>query len=95
MSRVAHYRVVGTFDMASAAQVATVDIDRDVGTFAVRPYKKRKTYELPLAYVAAMVCRAVIASEVRKKRQEKAERARERKADAKRRAAERRRESKR
>lgn len=65
MSRVARFRVVGTFDMASAAQVATVEIDRDVGTISVRPLRRKRKYELPLSYVAALICRQVVAAEVR------------------------------
>lgn len=71
MSR-AKFRVVGTFDMASAAQVATVTIDREISTFSVRPLHRKKTYTLPLAYVAAMVTRAIIQAELREKRAAKA-----------------------
>ena len=68
MSRVARFRVVGTFDMASAAQVATVEVDRDVATFSVRPLRRKRKYSLPLATVAAMVVRLIVQAELREKR---------------------------
>lgn len=72
VSRVARFRVAGVFDMASAMQEATVEIDRDVGTLSVRPLRRRKRYTLPLAYVAALVARLCVQAELREKRAAKA-----------------------
>ncbi len=47
-------------------------IDREAGTFAVRPYRRRKSYALPLGVVATMVCRAIVMAEAREKRLAKA-----------------------
>ncbi len=45
----------------------TVTIDRGAGTFSVRPYRRRRAYELPLAFVAQLVAERIIKSEAREK----------------------------
>jgi hypothetical protein len=44
---------------------ATVTIDRKLGLIAVRPKGRRRTYELPLAFVAEMVVAKVVKQELR------------------------------
>jgi hypothetical protein len=66
--KAAHCRVVGCFDMASRPQIATITIDRDRLLFSVRPLRRRRAYELPLATVGEMVVRRIIAHEVAEKR---------------------------
>jgi hypothetical protein len=78
--RPSRFRVYGRFDSASAVQVATITIDRDTKVFKVRPLRRRRSYDLDLATVAAIVCQKVIAYEVMEKRRAKAERRRARKA---------------
>ncbi len=70
--RQAKFRVYGRFDSAGAAQVATVTVDRDTKVFKVRPLKRRRTYDLDLAAVAAIVVQRVIWFEVMEKRKAKA-----------------------
>lgn len=70
--RPARARVVGHFDSAGPPQDATVTIDRDRGLFEVRPFRRRKSYTLPLAKVAEMVAQRCIKAEVMTKRFEKA-----------------------
>ncbi len=62
------FRVVGTFDLAGGAQVATVEIDRASGIVSVRPFRRRRAYSLPLADIAAWICQVIIRSEVRERR---------------------------
>jgi hypothetical protein len=66
--RRSRFRVVARLDLASRASVGTVTIDRGAGLFSVRPLRRRRVYELPLADVAAMVVRSIIAAEVRERR---------------------------
>lgn len=61
-------RVMGTFDMASGVQVATVIVDRDAGLISVRVLKKKRVYTLPLASVASMICGVIIRAELREKK---------------------------
>lgn len=68
----AHFRVHGRLDMASRPTPGTVTIDRRAGTFTVRPLRRRKTYELPLSDVAAMVVRRIVNAEIFAKRLAKA-----------------------
>lgn len=77
MSR-ATFRVFGSLDSAGRATNGTVTIDRAAGLFSVRPYRRRRTYVLPLADVATMVCRNILRIEVaeRKKAKRDARRAR-------------------
>lgn len=63
---VARFKVFGrNFD---GTKEATVEIDRGPGIFRVRPLRRRKVYELPLAYVAEMVLWSCIKAEVREKK---------------------------
>ena len=72
MTRVAaRVRVAGRFDMASRVQEATVTIDRERALFAVRPLRRHRIYELPLAHVAEWVVRSIITREVRERREAK------------------------
>ena len=64
-------RVFARLDSASREQWGTVSIDRESGTFAVRPLRRRREYVLPLSVIAEMVCRRIIASEVATKRKAK------------------------
>jgi hypothetical protein len=58
--RVARFKVAGSFDSAGAAQFATVEVGRDDrALFSVRPYRRRRVYELPLAVVAEIVAHRV------------------------------------
>jgi hypothetical protein len=70
--------VFGRFDSAGSPQEATVTVDRDTKVLKVRPLRRRRSYDLDLAAVAAIVCRLVIAHEVREKKA--ARKARRRKA---------------
>ena len=65
---VAKFKVVGRLDMASRPSVGTVLIDRQAGLFSVRPLRRHKMYTLPLSSVAELVCRSIIAAEVREKK---------------------------
>ena len=60
---VARARVAGRFD-AGRLQEATVTVDRRRLLFSVRPLRRRRAYELPLALVAEMVCLRVIRFEL-------------------------------
>ncbi len=71
MTRPARARVVGRFDTAQL-QEATVEIDRVRGLFSVRPLRRRRRYELPLALVAEIVCLRVIRAELVEKKRERA-----------------------
>mgnify|MGYP001564365114 CR=1 FL=1 len=62
--RRARLRVIGRFDAASRTQEATVEIDRAALLFSVRPLRRRRTYVLPLATVAEIVCQRIIKAEV-------------------------------
>jgi len=54
--------------MASRASFGTVTIDRGADLFSVRPLRRHRVYTLPLSTVAELVCRTIIAGEVREKR---------------------------
>ncbi len=60
-----HFKVSGQFN---GARTATVTIDRELGLITVRPYKRRKTYELPLAWAAETIIWHVIKVEAAEKR---------------------------
>jgi hypothetical protein len=79
VSRPAHFKVYGKF-RGGASMPGTVTIDRDVGLFTVRPYKKQTKYELPLSAVAEFVVWHCVKKDVK---EEKARKKRER-ADKKR-----------
>lgn len=68
MSARAHFRVVGRLDSAGPLVAGKVTIDRRAGLFAVRPMRRRRTYELPLSTVAEMVVARIIRAEVFAKR---------------------------
>lgn len=62
---VAKFRVFGrNYD---GPREATVEIDRGPGIFKVRPLRRRKTFELPLSYVAEMVMWSVLRADAREK----------------------------
>jgi len=65
----AKFQVDWSFDGTDSV---TVFINREAGTFTVRPYRRHQSYELPLAFVAQIVAERVIKAEVLKKRLEKA-----------------------
>lgn len=69
--RKAKFRVHGTFDSCGSPQVATVTIDRDTKMFRVRPLRRKRTYELTLAAVAAWVCKQIIIYEYNEKQRAK------------------------
>jgi hypothetical protein len=58
------FSVVGRLDSASRVQAGTVIISRTSGTFTVRPYRRRRTYVLPLSTVAEIVCQKILRSEL-------------------------------
>ena len=68
MSRVARFRVLAPLDMAGGAVAGTVEVDREAGTFSVRPLRRHRVYALPMAVVATMVCRAIVRAEEAEKR---------------------------
>lgn len=59
-----HFPVYWRFDGTSQG---TVTIDRGSGTFAVRLYRRRRAYELPLAFVAQLIAERVMKAEAREK----------------------------
>lgn len=65
-----HMRVVGCLDV-SRPQQGTVTIDRGAGLFAVRPYRRRREYVLPLSTVAEIVVARVVKAEVAARRAER------------------------
>jgi len=54
-------KVLGRIDGAAGA---TVTIDRKLRLFTVRPKGRRRTFELPLAFVAEMVVAKVVKQEL-------------------------------
>ena len=65
-----HFRVVGTLDGAGGVRRGKVTITPD-GFFQVRPFRRRRVFELPLSAVADMVCKRTILAEVKVKRADK------------------------
>jgi hypothetical protein len=63
--RPAHFRVEGRFD---GTRSATVTVDRLRGLISVRPARRRRVYELPLAAVAAGIIYDVTKAELAAKR---------------------------
>jgi len=55
------FKVAGRFD---GAPTATVSIDRASGVVSVRPLRRKRTYDLPLAMVAAIIVERIIKAEV-------------------------------
>lgn len=70
--RPARTKVLGVFDR-SKPEWATVTLEREYELFVVRPLRRRRTYELPLHVVAAMVVQRVVKAEVFKAKMEKAQ----------------------
>lgn len=63
---VSRFRVYGKdFD---GVNVATVEIDRGPMVFRVRPLRRRKVYELPLAFVAESVMWQIERAQAREKK---------------------------
>jgi hypothetical protein len=58
------FPVVGRLDHASRLQAGTVIISRTSGIFTVRPYRRRRTYTLPLSTVAEIVCQRILRTEL-------------------------------
>jgi hypothetical protein len=68
MARVARFKVAGQFT-GGGYTMATITIDRsEAALFSVRPARKRKLYELPLAKVAEFVVWHVVKYELAQKR---------------------------
>jgi hypothetical protein len=67
MARCAHFRVAGRFD---GTTVATITIEETFGVtfFRVRPFRRRKTFELLLADVARGVIYDVTKRELAERR---------------------------
>lgn len=68
MSRRALFKVYGSPRDLDGRCEATVIIDRRLALIAVRPARRRRTYELPLADIAAVVIHRVVLAEAREKR---------------------------
>jgi hypothetical protein len=66
-SRKCRFRVVAKLDRG-VPQEGTVEIDRASGFVFVRPLRRRRTYVLTLARVAAFVVHTVVRAEVAEKR---------------------------
>ncbi len=60
----AHFTIAWNFD---GTKSATVTINRRAGTFEVRPFRRRKSYVLPLADVADIVAHRIAKAAVRAK----------------------------
>jgi hypothetical protein len=65
VSRLARFKVYGRFDGATQT---TVEVDRAALLITVRPYKRRRTYTLPLAAVAEGVIWRIAKAEAAEKR---------------------------
>ena len=74
MSRIARFRVSGRLDRASVASEGTVSIDRATGIVEVRPLRRRKTYQMPLAEVARWIVEVNVRAEVAEKKARKRKR---------------------
>lgn len=66
--RKARFEVFERLDMASVPQRGTLTIDRQSGLCSVRPKRRRRTFDLPLSFVARMICRHVIMGELAEKK---------------------------
>jgi hypothetical protein len=58
------FAVIGRLDNAARPQAGTVIVSRTSGTFTVRPYRRRRTYTLPLSTVAEIVCQRILRAEL-------------------------------
>lgn len=74
MSRRARFRVIGRLDRAGGVTTGTVTIDRATGILEVRPLRRRRVYQMPLAVVADMVVRTLVVAELRERRAARAKR---------------------
>lgn len=75
----AHFRIRPVrLHLASRDSAGTVTIDRDAGTFAVRPLHSRRLFVLPLNQVASGVVRSILAGEAIEARRQKDARRKER-----------------
>jgi len=63
--RDAHFIVSGALDGTGRRMRGSVTIERSRLLFRVRPHRRRRVYELPLAVVADLVVRKVVLAEVR------------------------------
>ncbi|MGH9651509.1 MAG: hypothetical protein ACRD3I_13710 [Terriglobales bacterium] len=61
MTKKAYFPVVGRFNGRPGA--ARVIVERGVGLFGVREFRRRRVYTLPLATVAEMVVYAIVKRE--------------------------------
>jgi hypothetical protein len=59
-----HFRVSAELDGRGRFTEATVTVHRGALVLEVRPLRRRRSYELPLAEVAAMVYQRIIRAEV-------------------------------
>lgn len=64
----ARFHVFERLDAASTPQHGTLTIDRESGLCSVRPKRRRRTFDLPLSFVARMICRHVLMAELAEKR---------------------------
>lgn len=64
---VARFRVVALLEDASRPAQGTVLVEREAGLFSVRQLRRHRLYTLPLADVASMVVRRIVAAEAREK----------------------------
>ena len=62
---ISRFKVSWRFD---GTEGGTVTIDRASNIIAVRPLRRHRTYALPLAFVAQLVCERIIKAEAQEKR---------------------------
>ncbi len=77
--RAAHFKIAGySLDMASGQRLGTVTIKMVAGQplMIVRPHRRRRTYELPLAGVASMMVHKILKAEDQERRAAKRKRRR-------------------
>lgn len=61
----ARFRIFWRFDGTTEG---TVTIDRGSSVLSVRPYHRKRTYDLPLAFVAQLVAERVMKAEAMEKK---------------------------
>lgn len=66
MSRKVRIKVMATLDNRPVE--TTLVIDRDTQVISVRPFRRRRTYDLTLAWVARAIYRKVVMTEVAEKK---------------------------
>ena len=64
--RNSRFKVYGRFDSTRTGE-ATVTVERATGLIHVRPYRRKRTFTLPLADVGEMIVWHVVKAEVREK----------------------------